>query len=156
MKLIFAADHGGFQLKQRLVVWAKDQGYEVIDVGAHELDPSDDYPEFAVEAAKIIATEASEFAQQAVFGIIICRSAGGVTIAANRLTGVRAVAATDVGSAVHARTDNAANIVTLGGDQLSESQAIEIVSAFCATQFSSAERHVRRLQQIEGLTHPQI
>lgn len=155
MKLVLAADHGGFQLKQHLVSWATSQGYEVVDVGAHELDQSDDYPGYAVATAQIIATEASEFTQQTVFGVILCRSAGGVTIAANRFAHVRAVAATDTATAMHARVDNAANILTLSGDRLTQQQAIEIVMAFCSTQFSNAERHVRRLQQIEAFAHQQ-
>lgn len=153
MKLVFAADHGGFQLKQQLIVWATEQGYEVVDVGAHELDQDDDYPGYAVATAQIIATEAGEFTQQAVFGVILCRSAGGVTIVANRFAHVRAVAATDMATAVHARTDNAANILTLSGDRLSKDEAIQIVQVFCSTQFSNAERHVRRLQQIEAFAH---
>jgi ribose 5-phosphate isomerase B len=108
-----------------------------------------------VATAQIIAAEASQFMQQAVFGVILCRSAGGVTIAANRFAHVRAVAATDVATAVHARVDNAANILTLSGDRLTQQQAIEIVTAFCSTQFSNAERHVRRLQQIEAFAHQQ-
>lgn len=155
MKLLLAADHGGFQLKQELVSWASNQGYEVVDMGAHELDPNDDYPGFAAAVAQVIAAEASDFNQQTIFGVLICRSAGGVTIAANRFKGVRAVAAGDAVVAVHARTDNAANVVGLSGDRLTVTQAIEIITAFCTTQFSNEERHVRRLQQIESFAGQQ-
>lgn len=150
MQLIFGADHGGFALKESLKEWAVAEGHQVVDVGAEQLDPADDYPQYALAVAKQVAKTAREYAQHAVFGVICCRSSGGVTIAANRVTGVRAVAVHDQLSVEHARRDNAANIVTLSGDWLSLTQAQQLLALFITTPFSQAPRHIRRLQQIDA------
>ncbi len=150
MKLIFGADHGGFQLKEQLKNWAVSQGYQIVDVGAAVLEPEDDYPHYAMAVAEQVAREARDYNQQATFGIICCRSSGGITIAANRVVGVRAVSIHDQASAEHARRDNAANIITLSGDWLSLEEAQGCLTTFLQTPFSNAERHVRRLQQIDA------
>lgn len=150
MQLIFGADHGGFELKEKLKAWAQAEGHQIVDVGAEVLDPTDDYPHYALAVAERIAKEARDYLQQNLFGIVCCRSSGGVTIVANRVAGVRAVEAHNITSAEHARRDNAANILTLSGDWLSLEEAQQIVRTFITTPFSNAQRHVRRLQQIDA------
>ncbi len=150
MKLIFGADHGGFQLKEQLKTWAAEQGHQVIDVGAMTLEPEDDYPHYALAVAEQIAEEARDYNQQTTFGVLCCRSSGGITVVANRLPGVRAVAIHNTLTAEHARRDNAANIATLSGDWLSLEEAQEYLATFITTPFSNADRHVRRLQHIDA------
>lgn len=150
MQLIFGADHGGFALKEALKEWAISEGYQVTDVGAADLDPDDDYPQYALAVAQQVAKTAREYAQQTVFGVICCRSSGGVTIAANRVPGARAVSVHDQLSVEHARRDNAANIMTLSGDWVSLTEAQQLLALFITTPFSQAPRHIRRLQQIDA------
>lgn len=145
--IFIGGDHGGYEHKQVLLEWLRGQGYQVEDMGAHELNPKDDYPKYAFAVAQAVVKAESE-TNKPVFGIITCRSAGGVTIAANKVTGARAVAVTDVKSAIHAREHNQANIITLSGDWVSESQAKELVKIFLETEFSHEPRHMRRIAQI--------
>ena len=151
MKLVFGADHGGFVLKEQLKVWAQGDGFEVEDMGATSLTPGDDYTPYAIAVARKISVVAATYQQQQVFGVLCCRSGGGVTIAANRFPGARAVDVTDEVSVRHARNDNAANIIALSGDWLDVEKAKQLLALFCATPFSNAERHVRRLQEIDAI-----
>ncbi len=152
MKLLFGADHGGFELKEQLKGWAILQGYQIEDFGAIELVPGDDYTPYAIAVARSVASQSTDYSQQHVFGVLCCRSGGGVTIAANRIAGVRAVDVDNEVEAQHARNDNAANIITLSGDWLSIAAAQKLLAVFCTTPFSGAERHVRRLREIDAIT----
>jgi len=141
--IYIGSDHGGFQQKEQLSKWLFELGYSVEDYGPHELDPTDDYPEYAIAVA-----EAVVMADAPVIGVITCRSAGGVTIAANKVIGARAVAIFDEKSAVHAKEHNNANIVTISGDWLSDQEAQVTLQVFLETKFTQKQRHVRRLAQI--------
>lgn len=142
MKVYFGADHGGFELKDRLEGYVSELGYETEDFGAHKLDPEDDYPDFVFLVAEKVAR-----GEDAV-GIVIGRSGNGEAIAANKVKGIRAAVCTNVEMARKAREDNDANILALGADYISEDEAGEIVKTFLETPFSSGERHKRRLQKV--------
>lgn len=142
MKVVLAADHGGYNLKEALRQHLETQGYEVVDEGAHSLDPADDYPDFMYPAARTIGGDANSR------GIFLCRSGAGAAIVANKVHGVRAVVARSVEEAKHAREHNDANVVSLSSDSLTAEEARDIVTAFLNTSFSGEERHLRRLKKV--------
>ena len=142
MQVYIGSDHGGFELKNYLKEWLVEQGYSVEDCGNTVLDPADDYPIYALSVAKAVASNPESR------GILICRSGVGVTIAANKVQGVRASLATNVEEVRHAREHDDLNVLALSGDYISEDEAKEFVAAFLNTDFSQHERHIRRLQQI--------
>jgi ribose 5-phosphate isomerase B len=159
MKTIYiGADHAGFELKQALKRFLQQHGYRVVDVGAHKLAPTDDYPIYAYKVAKAVA-------QGKGMGILACGSAEGICIAANKIKGVRAVAVRDVATAKLSREHNDANVLCLSGGRmripqpwltLKPKQAERIVLAWLTTPFSKAARHVRRLKQITRIEHGKL
>ena len=136
------ADHGGFPLKEELLPWMKGQGYEVLDVGAHSFDPSDDYPDFAYAVAQAVASG------KAPRGIIICGSGVGACIAANKVPGVRAGICHDTYSAHQGVEHDDMNVLCLGARIIGGALAVELVTAFLNARFSGEERHARRLRKI--------
>jgi len=143
MKIFIGADHGGYDLKNTLISFLKEKKHLVEDCGADFLDPGDDYPEISFNVAEKVQQEANSV------GILICRSGGGATIAANKVKGIRAVAASDEKEASHAKTDNDAQILVLGADFVASTEkAKKIVEAFLNTPFSGESRHARRIGQI--------
>jgi len=146
MTLYIGADHGGYSLKQQLLEWLKASGYDIEDCGAYEHNSIDDYPEFAFNVAQLVAVAEPD----AALGILLCRSSEGMTIAANKVPDIRAVAADTPARARLSRAHNNANILSLAADELTLEQAQAVVTAFVETAFSSDERHVRRLNQISG------
>lgn len=146
--VIIGSDHGGFEKKQALKDWLQADGYTVEDVGTHSFDPNDDYPPIAFGVAQRVVEYENQVTQPGAVGIIICKSSGGVTIAANKVVGARAVAIFDEKSAVHAKEHNNANIITLSGDWISAQTARELIKVFLNTTYTAADRHERRLAQI--------
>ncbi|HEY82902.1 MAG TPA: ribose 5-phosphate isomerase B [Dehalococcoidia bacterium] len=142
MRVALGADHGGFSLKAELSSWLKEQGYEVLDLGAYALDPADDYPDFAAAVARAVA------AGEAQRGIIICGSGVGACIVANKLAGVRAGLCHDTYSARQGVEHDDINVLCLGARIIGVELAKELVSAFLNARFSGAERHRRRLQKV--------
>ncbi|MDO8452766.1 MAG: RpiB/LacA/LacB family sugar-phosphate isomerase [bacterium] len=143
MKIYIGSDHGGFELKEKIGVWLTENGYEVEDLGAHELTEDDDYPDFIFPVGEKVAPESGSR------GIILGRSGNGEAIAANKVKGVRAAVCTNVEMAKKAREHNDANVLSIGADFVDETLAIEIVKVFLETEFSNEERHKRRLEKIE-------
>lgn len=136
------ADHGGFPLKEELLPWMKGQGYEVLDVGAHSFDPSDDYPDFAYAVAQAVASG------KAPRGIIICGSGVGACIAANKVPGVRAGICHDTYSAHQGVEHDDMNVLCLGARIIGGALAVELVTTFLNARFSGEERHARRLRKV--------
>lgn len=143
MKIFLGADHGGFKLKEDVKGWLALQNYEVEDLGAQEYQPDDDYPDFAFAVAEQVKEHDD------AIGILFCRSGGGMTIAANKVEGIRAVDVFDLTSAIHAKTNNNANVICFGADWMEPSETKMILQNFLDTQFNREERHVRRLKKIE-------
>lgn len=148
MKIIFAADHAGFELKNILLDHVRDElGYEVEDCGAYELDPADDYPAFMKKAAAAVAEKTSE--RKAV---ILGGSGEGEAMAANRYTGVRA--AVYYGGRLEivrlSREHNDANVLSLGARFIDHDEAKEAVKMWLETPFSEDERHMRRIKAIDA------
>ncbi|MBL8015076.1 MAG: RpiB/LacA/LacB family sugar-phosphate isomerase [Candidatus Doudnabacteria bacterium] len=141
MTIYIASDHGGFELKKKIVGWLAEQGKSVVDMGPAALDPEDDYPVYAFPLAEKVAKNSDDI------GILICRSGNGMAIAANKVKNVRAAVCFTPAHAQKARDHNNANILVLDADYQSESMHIEIVRNFLNSTFD-AGRHTRRLQQI--------
>lgn len=147
--IAIGSDHGGFEHKSILTSWLQSEGYQVEDVGAHQLDPNDDYPLFAFGVAKKVVEYNEQVTQPGSIGIIICRSSGGVTVAANKVDGIRAVSIFDEKSAIHAKEHNNANLVTISGDWVSPEKAKEIIQIFLTAVYRRDARHERRIAQIK-------
>ncbi len=143
MRIAVGSDHAGFGLKQRVVPLLREAGHEVVDVGT-DSEESVDYPEFAEQAARLVAGGEAER------GVLVCGSGVGVSIAANKVDGVRAVNAHDPDEAELSRRHNDANVLALSGRRLEERAAAEIVERFLATDFEGG-RHERRVAQIADI-----
>lgn len=148
--IYLGADHGGFEHKEKIKIWLKEWKLEYKDLGAHKLDPEDDYPQFAFAVAERVSQEddMNKPWSKRPKGILACRSAAGVIIAANKIKDVRAVAVHDLTSAKHSREHNDANVLALSGDWMSEKEAKDIVKIWLDTEFSKEERHAKRIKQI--------
>ena len=142
MRLHIAADHAGYDLKQHLVQHLTSAGHEVIDHGAHELDPLDDYPAFCISAGEAVVAEPGSL------GIVIGGSGNGEQIAANKVAGVRAVLAWSLETAKLGRQHNDANVIAVGGRMHSLEESAAFIESFIAEPFSGDERHQRRIDQL--------
>ena len=145
MKIAIAADHGGFPLKQAVLELAKQLGHQASDLGAHQLDPQDDYPDFARYVAQAIQHG------QAERGIILCGSGVGASVAANKHAGVRAAVCHDAYSAHQGVEHDDLNVLCLGARVIGDQLAGELVKAFLSAHFSGEPRHRRRLEKVAGL-----
>lgn len=142
-----AADHGGFALKTDLVRSLRACGCELVDFGAHQLDPGDDYPDFVIPLARAIARG------ELIRGIALCGSGVGVSIAANKFAGVRAGLVHDVFSAHQGVEDDDMNVACLGGTVIGSGLALDLVHVFLNARFSGAPRHQRRLAKLRAIEH---
>jgi ribose 5-phosphate isomerase B len=145
MRVGIAADHGGFILKQEIAEVLHRSGYEVVDLGAHELNSDDDYPDFVIPLARAVAAGTVDR------GITLCGSGVGASVAANKVPGARAGVIHDVFSAHQGVEDDDMNIFCLGGQVIGSSLAQELVRTFLAAEFSGAARHRRRLAKVAML-----
>lgn len=143
MKVFLAADHRGFKLKEELKTFLSQEGYMVEDVGAHQEDSDDDYPDFAYLGAKGVAQNLQENR-----GIFICGSGMGMDVVANKVKGIRATVAYSLDSTKHAREHDDVNVITLAADVLSLGEAQNMSLMFLTTSLSAEKRHRRRLNKI--------
>jgi ribose 5-phosphate isomerase B len=142
MQLGIAADHGGFELKTRLIELLEAAGHEVIDFGSDKLVPGDDYPDFVLPLAKAVSKNEVER------GLAICGSGVGACVAANKIRGVRAALITDVFSAHQGVEDDDMNVMCLGGRVTGFALAWDLVTTFINARFKGDERFRRRLNKI--------
>ncbi len=142
LRVAIGADHGGFPLKAELVPWLRENGYEVLDLGAETLIPTDDYPDYALAVAEAVASGKAER------GIIICGSGIGACIVANKVPGVRACPCHDTYSAHQGVEHDDMNVLCLGARVVGGALARELVDAFLKAGFLSEERFQRRLQKV--------
>ena len=145
MKIFVGSDHAGFKLKENLKPYLEKLGYEVEDVGNTKFVKNDDYPTFAFRLGKKVARVKSKGS----LGILFCGSSHGMSIAANKVRGVRAVSVNNVGDARKTREHNDANVLALSGWNLSQVKARNILKAWLNTTFSKAKRHRRRVGKIK-------
>lgn len=139
MRIYLGADHAGFEMKNLIKAHLEKAGHEVVDCGAHEYDPADDYPAFCIEAASRTVNDPGSL------GIVLGGSGNGEQIAANKVKGARCALAWSVETAKLAREHNNAQLIGLGGRMHSEEEALAIVDAFVSQPWSEEERHQRRI-----------
>lgn len=144
MRIALGSDHAGFSLKQEVKNLLEELGHEVYDAGTHSTESSD-YPDFAAAVGRMVA------GGEADAGILICGTGVGMSIAANKVKGIRAAACYDPFTARMAREHNDANVLCLGAWVVGKGLAMEIVRAFLSAQFSGAERHLRRISKVKAL-----
>lgn len=141
-----ATDHAGLDFKNKLKDHLGAKGYEVIDHGAYEYDPNDDYPEFIITAAEAVASDPQN--STATFGVVFGGSGNGEQIAANKVADIRAALVWNEDTARLAREHNNANVISIGARQHSEDEALKLIDIFLKTKFTSEDRHARRIGQI--------
>ncbi len=145
MRVGIATDHGGFGLKEELVDRIHAAGHEVVDFGAHSLNPDDDYPDFVVPLGQAVADGKVER------GVAICGSGVGASVCANKIKGARACLIHDHFSARQGVEDDHLNILCMGGRTVGPEVAWDLVQTFLAAEFSQAARHLRRLAKVASL-----
>jgi len=141
-RIAIAADHGGYPLKIELGAWLRDGGYDVVDLGSYQLDPFDDYPDFANAAAEAIISGQVERA------IVFCGSGAGASIAANKVPGVRAAVCHDTYSAHQAVEHDDMNMLCIGARVVGGEVARELVTAFLTAELKNDQKYHRRLAKV--------
>ncbi len=144
MKIYLASDHGGFRRKEEIEAYLRRKGYKVEDLGPFFYKKDDDYPDYVLPLARKVVREKA-------VGIVFCRNGQGVSIATNKVRGVRAVTGFSVKEARTTRQDDNANVLCLPAEYLSLLQSKRIVSAWLTTPFSGKQRHKRRLRKIQAI-----
>ena len=144
MRVSMGTDHGGFELKEGLKARLVAAGHEVIDFGT-DSDASVDFPDFVAPAARAVAVGEAER------GVVLCGSGAGASIAAGKITGVRAATIHDVYTAHQAVEHDGLNVLALGGRVVGLELAWEIVETFLGAEFSGDERHIRRVEKLDEL-----
>jgi ribose 5-phosphate isomerase B len=143
VRIAIGSDHAGYELKEAVGPMLRDGGHQLVDVGTDSQE-SVDYPDFAAAAARMVGEGAADRA------VIVCGSGVGVSIAANKVDGVRAVNAHDADEAEMSRRHNDANVLTLSGKRLSAADADPIIDRFLGTDFEGG-RHARRVGKIAAI-----
>lgn len=157
MKIYIGTDHAGLAQKEKIAEYLRENGYEVIDKGAHEYDEEDDYPDYIIPVAK----EVSRNPQNAK-GIILGGSGQGEAICANRFPNVRAALfygqrmslTSNVSNLELSRSHNDANILAIGSRFVTDEEALQAVRIWLDTPFSNGERHKRRINKIDKTINP--
>lgn len=140
MKIAIGCDHGGFELKNEIIKFLKDSGYEVKDFGTYSTE-SCDYADYSLPVAEAVASKEYKY------GILICGTGIGISIAANKVPGIRAALCSDTFSAHATREHNDANILAMGQRVVGPGLAIDIVKTFLNSEFEGG-RHVNRINKI--------
>jgi RpiB/LacA/LacB family sugar-phosphate isomerase len=144
MKIVIGSDHAGFQLKAAMGDLLRSLNQEVLDIGAFNENPSD-YPDFAEAVGRAILDRKAER------GVLICGSGVGASVAANKLTGIRASVCHDTYSAHQGVEHDDMNVLVLGSRIIGVKLAEDLVKAFLASKFTNEDRHVRRLAKVKAL-----
>ena len=142
MKIAMGNDHSAIELKNIIKEFVESKGYEVIDLGTNSTE-SCDYPVYGEKVGRAVASG------EADLGIAICGTGVGISLAANKVKGIRAALCTDCFCAEATRLHNDANILAMGGRVVGPGLALKIVDTFLDTPFSGDERHIRRIEMIE-------
>jgi ribose 5-phosphate isomerase B len=146
MRVHIGSDHAGLDLKEHLLGWLAERGYEVVDHGPFVYDALDDYPVFCLRAADGVATDRKEGHES--LGVVIGGSGNGEQIAANKVPGIRSALAWSEETAELARLHNDANVVSVGGRMHTLEDMTRFVEIFLTTPYSGEERHTRRIRML--------
>lgn len=145
MKIALGADHAGAALKNELIETVRSLGHEPIDFGGDGSDKADDYPDYAEKVGNAVQTGAADR------GILVCGSGVGVSVAANKIPGVRAAIAHDTYSAHQGVEHDDMNVLVLGERVIGPALAQEVTRAFLDAKFTAEARHVRRLNKVKAI-----
>ena len=145
MKIYIGADHRGFELKERLEKWLKEKKYEVADMGAYELDKTDDYTLYAEKVALMVRDNIGSR------GILLCGSGVGVDVVANKFDGVRASMGKSPKQIKAGRKDDDMNVLVVAADFTKVAEAKKIIGVFLKTKYEKIARHERRLEDIRRI-----
>ena len=143
MKIAIASDHAGFEMKENVKIFLKESGHNIKDFGT-DSEKSVDYPDFALKVAKAVAK--NEFER----GILLCKTGLGMSIAANKIPGIRAILCYDVKTAKLSREHNDANILTIGASVIDVEKAKEIINVWLETNFLGG-KHLKRIEKIKEI-----
>lgn len=143
MRIIVGADHGGFELKEKIKLWLLEQGNEVEDVGANSMVANDDYVDYAKLAVKKAVSKEDRV-------ILFCRNGFGMSIVANRFAGVRCGVAFDEMAIAKGRTDDDLNCLSVPADYIEEERVKKMIEIFLSESFSNEEKYLRRITKIEA------
>lgn len=143
MKIAIASDHQGIDLKKEIIVKLKEENYEIIDCSI-ENHATDDYPDYAFKVCKEVINK------KVNYGILICGSGIGMSIAANKIKGIRCAVVSNEETAKYTRLDNDANVIALSKNIIIDN-AYTIIKTFLTTPFSNEERHLRRINKISKI-----
>ena len=139
--IYISSDHGGFELKNKIVSRFKEEGMEMLDLGPKELLPADDYPDYVKPLADRVLEDKEGK------GILICRNGVGVCMAVNKFRGIRAGLSWNYKHSISSRNDDDTNVLCLPADYIQDEDAIKTVKAWLETPFSNEERFVRRIKK---------
>jgi ribose 5-phosphate isomerase B len=145
MRLGIATDHAAFALKEEVAAYLRKEGHEVVDFGAHSLNPDDDYPDFVIPLAQAVAAGKVER------GLAVCGSGVGASVCANKVPGIRAALIQDHYSAHQGVEHDDMNVLCVGGRVMGFEAAKDLIDAFLAAKFTREERHMRRLRKVAAL-----
>lgn len=145
MKIVIGCDHAGLNVKEKIRGHLAQKGIEIKDLGIYREDEKCDYPDKAAELSRIMQNDKSYD-----FGILVCGTGIGMSITANKFTGIRAAALSDKISAEYTRLHNDANVLCIGERIVSPEAATELTDIFIQTPFDGGERHSRRVAEISG------
>ena len=145
MRIAIGSDHAGYSMKQVLAGRLHELGHDVLDVGAFKPDPADDYPDFAEAVGNAIMEGKAER------GVLICGSGVGVSVAANKMPGIRAAVCHDTYSAHQGVEHDNMNVLVLGSRIIGIELAHDLVRSYLSAHFSGEERHQRRLAKVDAI-----
>lgn len=140
MKIGIAADHGGYELKEKLTKYLSDKGYSIINYGTNSFD-SVDYPDFAFKLGEAVAK------QECTYGIAICTTGIGMSIACNKVKGIRCAKVENMDEAIQSRQHVNCNIIAISA-RIGLEEVEKLVEAFITTDFSNIDRHIKRIEKI--------
>ena len=144
MNIFFGADHRGLELKNKLIEYLQEKNIRIQDFGNYQFDPNDDYPDFAQKVAQAVSQTPED-----AFGIVICGSGVGVSIASNRTKGIYCALGFDEIQIKHARENDHINMLALASDYIDFEKAKKIVDIFISTPIINEEKYLRRLKKLD-------
>lgn len=143
--IYISSDHGGFDLKTKILQHLQNKGYEIEDLGPFSFDPNDDYPDFAI----LLGNKVKEHKENQ--GILICRNGVGMCLVTNKIPGIRCGISWNAPHARSSKRDDDTNVIAIPADYIDEETSFDTIEAWLTTAFSEEERHLRRLRKIVGL-----
>jgi len=146
MTIFVGADHRGFDLKNLLIEYLHEKNIRIEDLGNYQLDPDDDFPDYAKKVAQAVLQNPDEF-----LGIVICGSGVGVCIAANRFKGIRCGLGFEVDQVKHMRENDHVNVLALAADFLDPESAKKLVDIFIETEPKKEQKYLRRINKLDEL-----